>query len=449
MPSVWETVKPTPVPRCPKRHPIHHAGCEGCRDWGRYQRRLETWERAHGISRSFVPVGPTLEHLMFLTGEGNRTIESIAAESGVSSKAIQKIMAGKRSKLLPITEQSLAAIKPLPAHTPPFRNLVPNTEGVRLLRGLFAQGWTDRHIGDLLGGLGRGAARFIAVDQRSHYMERETLDRVRAVARDLGGYDIDELPRRLPGMDPRSARSAAEKGWHKLRAWEGLDIADPAADPATAKADQLAALTAVDDQDEAGADLMLGYVDPLFVKTVKETAERVRIGSRTADGRTGDLYLPKLDGLRQLEMHVAWWYAEEGGLNDSQIGVMFGYAPGDEAGGRHINRVRARVLEARAWFERHPHGWVPRWFAWKPSKIGGIAFDVVLPALIALQPAPFGPGWSIPQLADICGVPEEDMVGFLVYASRMGDRLWKPQGHARRPRTNPARCEQSALAPAA
>jgi hypothetical protein len=229
MPSIAETVKPTPVPRCPDRHRPFLAGCRRCRRWAVYQRLLGIWERAHGVNRSYVASDETRAHLHALTTTGNRTIADIAAKSGVSDNTIRFILAGTRTRLYPLTAQSLLAIPPAPARAPlPPSNHVAATEGIRLMRGMFAQGWSWPHIADLLGGVTAGAAQYIGGRDRP-WMLRETLDRIRVVARELGPFDIHDLPHPMPGMDIRCANRAVKNGWFKLSDWEGLDIADPAA----------------------------------------------------------------------------------------------------------------------------------------------------------------------------------------------------------------------------
>lgn len=443
MPSIYEAVKPTPVPRCPERHPVFRAGCETCRKWSRYQRRMTIWERAHGISRALVSPEQTRAHLEFLTTEGNRNLIDIVTESGISDFAISAILAGRTTKILRITEQSLLALKPSVSPRPRRRNLVASLEGVRILRGLFAQGWCWPHLGDLLGGLSRNGACNFARKGARKWMEQETLVRIRAVARELGPFDVDQLPEPLPGMLPRCATQGRKNGWHKLSYWDDRDItAEDSAPAGTTGTPATTDHVEADEPDEPD----VAFIDPLILKTIEDTSIRIRLGTPDDTGRAGNLWIPTLEGLHQLELHAAWWYAENAGLNDTHIGVMFGYDMTTEgsrsydAGQRQINRIRDRVLTARAWTETHRHGQVPNWFT-EPSGPGRSSMSNLLPALIALQPAPFGAGWTVEQLADACGVTTQDMAGFVAYATSKADMLWKPQTHttARRGR-RPRRC---------
>jgi predicted transcriptional regulator len=461
MPSISATVKPTPVPRCPERHNPHRAGCPGCRLRSVYIRKLGIWERANGIDRSYLTIDKARDHLQYLTTIGYRKIADIAAESGVTDTTIRLILAGKRSRIYPLTEKSILAVQPAPcAPTGPLRSdQVPAVEGVRILRGLFAQGWSWVTVADQLGGLTPGAAWQIAREGGRTWMIRDTLTRIEAVARELGPHDIaDGL---LPGMDVRCANRAVKLGWHKLSAWRWLDMADPDADPdqtePVAYDAPIGDLVGGDPVDESEHDETgLAFVDQLIVKMVTEAAERIKTASPASDGRTGDLYIPKLQ-LRWLELHAAWWYAENAGLNDTQVAMLLGYDMSDQksssfdAGQRQANRIRERMLDALALLDKHPRDWIPAWFNEHPKPAGKPNFGMLLPALLAIQPAPFGRGWTIAQLAAELGATETDVHGFLVYASREGERPWSRRtGSApKRVRNRPGRCTTTVHATAA
>jgi hypothetical protein len=468
MPSIHATVKPTPVPRCPKPgHGKHVRGCTTCRQRSVYLRALAIWENANGVDHSSVDTAEVREHLVRLTTAGHRTVPDISAESGVSDTTVRKILRGHRARLYPITEKSLLAVQPwnAPRFEPHSSSQVPAVEGLRILRGIFAQGWAWPTIGDLLGGLTGGAAQKIASKQRP-WMNQDTLDRIRAVARLLGPYDIDHLARPMPGMDRRSANRAVKHGWHKLSAWHNIDITDPGVDPdhphgrlpvedddwvddfAVALLDD--ALAELPDFDEAN----LAFVDQLIVKKITETSERIKLESPAEDGRAGDLYIPKLE-LRWLELHAAWWYAEAAGLNDTQIGALLGYdmtdqaSSGFDAGQRQVNRIRARMVEANALLDKDPTEWLPTWFDEHPKPVGKPNFGALLPALLAIQPEPLGRGWTAAQLADAIDAPERTVLDFLVYASREGERPWhRRTGPPLRVRHRPARCATTARAAA-
>lgn len=456
--SPTATIKPTPVARCTIHSSRYQAGCPDCQKRSAYLNRIAAWEAAHGLKIDRISSARSREHLQYLTTEGNRSTREIAEESGVSDRTIQKILYGHRDLVYPITEQSLLAVQPA-AEPPatPQRNLVDRTEGVRLLRGLLAQGWTWQSIADQLGGLTKGAAWAIAANPRGDtWIERGTLDRIRKAAGLLGRYDIAGLKDPLPGMSKSSATAARRRGWHPIKDWIGLDITDPDADPdAPPPADLVTELLAGlqydrRDFDESG----LSFVDPILIRKVTETAERIKTESPAEDGRAGDLYIPPLT-LRWLELHAVWWHAESAGLNGTQIGMLLGYdmgrdgTPSFDAGQRQVNRIRERMIAARAVLDGPPREWLPTWFNQTPKPIGKPNFAALLPALLAIQPAPLGAGMTVAQLAASASVDDQELLDFLRYASREGERPWnRNSGPPKRTRRRTARCAPATQAAA-
>lgn len=448
MPSTNQTDKPARVAHC-KQDSYYRAGCRDCRAYAAFMWRRRRWEARHGISRSFVSPDRTRDHLLLLRKA--MPVQAIAARSGIGHNRIRAILAGRPTKIAPITEESLLAI-PVPAHPVPPRNMVPNTEVVRTLRGLQAQGWTWGHIAQLLGGMYRQSARNLA-DPNTIGVHRSTVERVRALAAVLGRYDIHVLHTPMPGMNWRTANRAERSGWLRLAQWAGRDITDPDAVPASATL-RYAPPEPDPVDDEPHPDSDLSFIDQGLAQRIALLAEKLREATEDA-GRGSTGFVEPLGRLTRLEVYAAWRLASEADLNATQIGRLIGYTvsteQGKEAAQQQVNRIRRDVVAALRWMETHPRGWIPAWFAWR-HPTGRVDFGSALPALLAIQPPPFGPGWSVERLAEHCGVDEQEMLTFLAHASRVADRMWAPRAQAtarRRSSATTTRCTEGAAAFAA
>lgn len=423
MPPYSPECKPAKVPRCRiPGHRKHQAGCSTCKAWSNYYRLLLRWEHSVGINRGPVPAAPVRQHLLSLIETGNRRQWDIAEESGYDRDIINQIIQGHRDTVMAVTAEALLALKPVAAPVPPKGRWVPAFEGRRTLRGLAAQGWAASTIGDLMGGTTAGAAQKMMTDS-SPWMLSASLDRIRAVARVLGGKDI--RVRKLPGMDVRAKNNATKRGWPPLWAWQGRDIADPDAEPRP-----FTGLHLVEDQpdtDDAGADLE-PYVDPVLLSLVRRNAERLE-PIRSNGGRPDDEitvgWVDPITVMTRLERYVVVAYGTDLGMSLAELAALLGYPRATkqetENGKRAVSRVRTATATARAWLDSDPAGETPTW--WQAATASA-DFDLRIPALLAVQPAPIGPGWDLAELAKRCGVAEDEMCQFVADATRRGDRPW-------------------------
>lgn len=422
--------RPKKVEHCPD-HRNHMPGCHDCTAYSRYRWHRWSWEQAHGINQARQPAGPVREHVLRLRElMGPATI---AHRSGMSLRCVWDVLSGERPTVSAITAESLLAVPVPDQPMPRMTQSIPALEARRIIQGLQAQGWTYRHLGRLLGGVYPEHVRRMT-DPSKLGVTKETLTNLRDVAVQLVGLDIHNVPSPVHGMDWRSANCAAKKGWPPLSRWLGLDLADPttleeqeaAAGREPAPCDELPAGPEPDAEPWADE---FGWIDPVLRHRVAAAAELVASVS-TASNETAAAWVDPIGPLTRLEMHAVWWHAETIGLNDTHIGRMLGYpmdtATDKDAGQRQANRLREKVEAARAWIDQHPRGWIPRWFTWGRAA-GRDDFLGPLCALMALQPAPFGAGWTIVQLAEQCGLPEDEMRTFLSYAARLGDQPWKRQ----------------------
>jgi len=424
MPPYDPDSKPTKVDRCPiPGHRKHQRGCPTCKAWSNYYRMLLRWERSVGINRGPVPAEPARQHLLNLIETGNRRQWDIAEESGYDRDIINQIIMGHRETIMPATAEALLALEPAAAPVPPQGRWVPSFEGRRTLRGLAAQGWSAATIGDLMGGTTAGAAQRMMND-RSPWMLRETLDRIRAVARVLGDKDIRVS--KLPGMDIRAMNNATKREWPPLWAWKGRDIADPDSEPRPSTG-----LHLVEDEADTDEDMesdLFAFVDPVLLSVVRRNAERLE-PIRSNGGRPDDeitvAWVDPLTVMTRLERYVVVSYGTKLGMSLAELAALLGYAHATkqetENGKRAVSRVRTATTAANTWIASDPAGETPGW--WQDATRSA-DFDLRVPALLALQPAPVGPGWDLAELAKRCGVPEDEMSCFVADAARRGDRQW-------------------------
>lgn len=399
--------KPAKVRRC-RTHGKHRPGCRPCSDWSSYHMRLRRWERQEGISRSNVPAELVAEHLRMLTSVGNLKQSDIARLSGIPKLTIWHICAGRRKYVFRLTADSLLAIQPRTEARPPKLGLVRSVEGQRILRGLLAQGWSFVHMGELMGNATRTAVQKLA-HHPSGWMYPDTVDRIRVMADKLRNYDIADLDLPMDGMDVRCANHAAKLGWAPLRDWDLLDITDPDAEPFRAE-----------------APLLAGCV-PVPAGALVDQALRSRVRSAAEAG-----FMDPLLSMTRLEAYAVVAYAQTAGVSAADTGALLGYpqaTPTDRKNGqRHVSRIRTHLADARLWFQTEPDGDAPSWLVYLRTGAKH-DFHKYLPALLAVQPEPFGYGMTLAQLAGRCGADAtaEQVHGFLMVAAELAARPWVPQ----------------------
>lgn len=416
--------KPARVPRC-GTHGKHRPGCRPCLDWSAYDQRLRRWEQQEGISRANMDAEPVREHLEHLLRDGNYKIVDLARISGIPKLSLWAIRNGRRRYVFQITGETILAIKPRVGVRPPKEGMVRAAEGVRILRGLSAQGWSFPFIGELMGNHTRTAVQKLAAYDLDRWMFPETLDRLRIVADKLGRYDITDLDKPMIGMDIRCANYAARRNWAPLRDWDGLDIADPDAEPHHAEELNVPGRVHVD-------------LDTLRVH-IALIAER--------DGAFPD----PLRSITRLEAYAAVWLAQEAGLSAADTGALLGYPQGTSKdrtnGQRQATRLRSHMIAARRWLTDEPDGNTPAWLTVTGDYRNEMAQSI--PALLAVQPEPFGYGMTPADLAERFGadVTEEEVRACLSRAAAVADRRWTPGARPRRagprPTTTAGRAAQA------
>lgn len=168
------------------------------------------------------------------------------------------------------------------------------------------------------------------------------------------------------------------------------------------------------------------YVDQALYGRVRAAAESV-IEADRGDEETRTFVQP-LGRLTRLEMHVAAMVADDAGLSNTETGQILGYPQATktqrEAGERQAARLRKTVRAAREWIDGHAPGETPSWFSQSRLPAGRVDMGRVIPVLLAMQPEPYGPGWSISELAVRCAVTDEQMSEYVAWASRLAGSWW-------------------------
>lgn len=415
------TGPPDRVPRC-TIHGKRRTGCLECRRYSAYDARRRRWERHIGITFQPVPVDLVADHVNMLLNKGNWKIVDIVQASGIPAKTVWGISVRRNPTVYPITAESLLALQPRQQARPPKASMVPATEAVRIARGLAAQGWTFAHISDLMGSSSKSSAQRIA--HAHEWVMESTVARLRAVAAQLGPYDITDMDRPMPGMDIRVVRDALSKGWVRLSAWADVDIADPDAVPHVVVADgsQINA-------DEEPEPAPWSYIDPILTLRVAEALDTVRKTDRQA-GRRHDGFIAPVGSLTRIEAHAVVEHAFSLGLSTIDIARLLGYPmttkQKEDNAQRSVERMKSAMRVARHTLGQLDVGAYvdPLWCLRLPNGDGFHQFSSVATALLAVQGEPFGPGWSETELADRAGVGPAAMNAFLAYATRRGDAVW-------------------------
>jgi hypothetical protein len=200
-----------------------------CRDAYRNARKRAQLRRHRGIPDQ-IPGNPIAEHLQTVLASGKTRLQ-IAAESGVSDRAIRYILAGQ-PEIQRAKAAALLAVQPHPASL-----RVPTTGALRRIQALACIGWPVTRTADEAGA-SRGYVFNILRGQVTD-IDRALDDRITAFYRAKSTQ---------PGPSVFTRNNAARRGWAGPLAWDG-NINDPTAQPDIAdvpdpelKRDELAAL---------------------------------------------------------------------------------------------------------------------------------------------------------------------------------------------------------------
>lgn len=399
----------TPVTRC-KVHNGHHGGnystCEACRARDRYNGARNRAERRAGVDNRRRPIETAQAHVHRLIAEGGHTNLTIADISGLTSETISRVRVGgrgmQRTKTIDyLTHTAIMAVQPIGVGPALPTGYVDPLEARRIVQGLGAQGWSREHIAQLAGYSSKSGVSH-PLFSTTRYIRIELLEKLRRVADKLRDQDITETQKPYPpGMQTRCYNDAMRRGWVPLRDWDGLDLADPNAKPEP-------------EPDDAGP-----FVDyPALHLRVAEAAERD--------------YVHPLTAITRLELYVVVALARDAGMSASATGALLGYPQhtGEErkTGERQSSRLRAHLADARLWLDTEPDGDPPTWLTTDGKGRKANFNKRYLPALVAVQPEPFGRGMTPAQLAERCGadVTPEQVAAFLKRAAVLADRPWSP-----------------------
>jgi AraC-like DNA-binding protein len=403
-----------PVPKCRVEHPTpaDRASCRACRRRKSYTSALATDARREGNSLvGMVSADAASRHLTELLIPSGLDQKSIAQRAGVSRDTVSRIISGTEEKILAITEASILSVKPLPYRRHGPGGTINATGTRRILRGLYAQGWTATYMAELAGTSLANMWRWIAGTGHHRpcvFVQPEIAETARRLADKLGPFDIADLTEPMDGMSRQCAPRAAKRGWNTLSDWDGLDIDDPRVTPHSPDPlDASNGLVLVDDDRVKQA---LGFLPTeaadgtLSVErfgrplTMMEVCEVIRIGSERD-------------------------HAGEPRFSANLLAQRLGIAE------RTVQRRRAMMTRA----DRLLGGPSPRaaaaevaavilsvdgWPAHLRLKVAAdlLRIDPLQPArtarhlliLGATQPSPIGRGWSDAQLADWLGCEEKD-----------------------------------------
>jgi hypothetical protein len=436
--------RPTTVSRCRiPGHSSHVAGCATCKAFSAFQFRRRKWEKQHGIDCTPVPVDQVAGHVEMLVNEGNWKVVDIAATSGIGSVAVYKILNRRTQRVLRITADSLLALQPRTTVRAPMSTLVPSLEAIRIARGLAAQGWTFKHMSELAGYNSNNTIPACARRER-RWVAEETLLKLRELAVRLGRFDMAQLDAPMPGMRSHILNMARRRSWVPLAAWYGQDLADPEAVPWKIRptgspliVPVVRPAVVVDQDDDLPEVSPWSYIDPILTLRVAEAADVVRRTNKE-NGRRPEGYITPIKYLTRAEAYVLVDVAAKAGISATLTGLMLGYRISTKSelsnAQRAVERMKATFKEGRQLLDQLVFGEKvdPGWCFQSENGNGVNDFAAVLTAVLAVQGAPFGPGWSPAELAQRAGVGEDAMRAFLAYATRRADAPYEVKHITRR-----------------
>lgn len=189
-------------------HGTFTAGCPDCqrldRAYGRRRRTAVaagTWQRA-------VPATIVREHVRELVAAGMTQV-SIATAARVGQRTVQEIVGGRRRVVYGPTAAAIMSVAARPTPPAGFVDALPSA---RMVRALFATGWS---MPALAARLGWHAQQLWEVADYKHAVVSVSTDRK---IRDL----FEELSA-TPGGSVKARNVAAQRGWLPPLAWDDID----------------------------------------------------------------------------------------------------------------------------------------------------------------------------------------------------------------------------------
>lgn len=427
--SIWYNPQlRTPVPKCRLYHPTAAArrACQRCQARTRYTNALRHDAIREGNYDGMVDASTVVQYITEVLVPSGLSQTKIADVSGVARGMISAAVQGYTKKMLPINASAILSVKPLP-YRDRGRGAMVNATGVRrMMRGLYAQGWTASYMAEIVGMTRSGLWRWISATSSSRpyeFVQPEVVETAKGLVDKLGAFDIAELDEPMDGMSSRSAARAAKRGWNVLADWDGLDIDDPRVTPHTYE--PLTAsegLVLIDDSkvrralrfepvEQDGALKAHRFTDEL---TEAEYHEIVRVGSRP-DHTGDDRFSANLLGQR---LNVSERTVQRCRATLARADRILDAAPPLAA----VVLAVDLVLETGEW----PVGFRLRtaldMLADYPLNLGFRGFYRHLVILAATQPDPYGRGWSDARLAYWLGCTEEDAAALRADAAHAGRR---------------------------
>ncbi|MCX5365875.1 hypothetical protein OG864_45075 [Streptomyces sp. NBC_00124] len=193
-------------------HNCYRRGCrrDECRTADRNYRKHADLRRLRGIP-GHIPGSTVAAHLRTLVESGHH-IRGIAAESGVSERAIGYILHGQRNVTRP-KALALLAIQPLDEAP-----RIDPTGTIRRIQALAAIGWPIASTAEKAGYTPSYLFNIIA--GRIPTVPRDVAHRFATIYRQYSSH---------PGTSEFARSSARRNGWHGPLAWDDID--NPAAQP--------------------------------------------------------------------------------------------------------------------------------------------------------------------------------------------------------------------------
>jgi hypothetical protein len=189
---------------------------------------------AYGTWQPFVDATPALAHIESLHDRG-MTWQQIADAAGAYETDLQRLRGvgsqQQSNRIRPETERRLLAVEFTSAPASPL-SMVSALGSRRRLQALRANGWPGQRLADQMR-VPRQTVGIVVQGRQQFVMAR--------TARDIAElyeflHDQDPLNAGVsPTTVERTAQAAEQADWAPPRAWVGLDIGDPAAEPGRAR----------------------------------------------------------------------------------------------------------------------------------------------------------------------------------------------------------------------